>query len=233
MKKLKITLACLALILTAIQAQAQKNFIDQNYIEVSGTAEMEIIPDMIYLRIVINEKDTKNKVPLNEQEKAMLEKLKNIGIDTKKDLSIEDLDSNFRKRKFASNDVVLSKSYMLLVKDAQTASKVYTELESIDISNINVDRVDNSKMSDYRKEVRVNAIKAAKEKAAYMSNAVGQNIGRAIYMEEQNQGFVQPMYANSMMRKASLDESASPYESNIDFKKIKIESTMFLRFELK
>ncbi|HBH21980.1 MAG TPA: SIMPL domain-containing protein, partial [Cytophagales bacterium] len=32
-----------------------KNFIDENYIEVTGTARIEIIPDEIYLKIIINE----------------------------------------------------------------------------------------------------------------------------------------------------------------------------------
>ena len=34
-----------------------KNFIDQNYIEVTGNSEMEISPDLIYIKILINEKD--------------------------------------------------------------------------------------------------------------------------------------------------------------------------------
>lgn len=233
MRKITLTLVCAVLFLVSMQAQAQKNFLDVNYIEVNGTAEMEVLPDLIYLRIFINEKDLKNRVPILEQEKAMLEKLSKIGIDTKKDLSMEDIDSNFRRRKFVSNDVLLSKSYTLLVHDGATASKVYTELEDIDISNISVARIDHSKITDLRKEVRANAVKAAKEKADYLTKAVEQTAGRALYIEEINQGYAQPMYANTMMRKGSLDESAGGYESQIDFKKIKIEFTMLVRFELK
>ncbi len=47
-----------------------KNFIDQNYIEVTGKAEMEILPDEVYLRILLNEKDFKGK-DFAEIEKSM------------------------------------------------------------------------------------------------------------------------------------------------------------------
>ena len=34
-----------------------KNFIDENYIEVTGKSEMELIPNEIYLQIYLQEKD--------------------------------------------------------------------------------------------------------------------------------------------------------------------------------
>ncbi|MDA3891149.1 MAG: hypothetical protein PF517_05735 [Salinivirgaceae bacterium] len=57
-------LIVLALILTLFtQAQTgTKNFIDQNYIEVTGKAELNVVPDEIFLKILISEKDTKNKI---------------------------------------------------------------------------------------------------------------------------------------------------------------------------
>lgn len=62
-------------------SQIEKNFIDQNYIEVTGRAEKEIVPDLIYLNIRINERDSKTKAPIAQTEKAMLAKLTEIGID--------------------------------------------------------------------------------------------------------------------------------------------------------
>lgn len=232
MKKVILSLCCFCLITTA--TQAQKNFLDVNYIEVQGTAVLEIVPDIINLQIIINEKDTKNKIPLAEQEKAMLEKLNQIGIDTKKDLSMENLDSNFKRKKFSSSgDILLSKNYKLVVHDGKTASKVYTELEKIGISNISVISVDLSKMDELRKEVRTNAVKAAKEKAEYITKALNQTIGKALSVEEMNPSYMQPMMANQMMLKSSRSDEDTQYESDIDFNKIRIESTMLIRFELK
>ena len=92
-----ILIGLLVLISTGISAQAgDKNFIDQNYIEVIGKSEMEITPDMIYLKVLLNEKDTKNKISVPELESKMIEKLKGIGIDIAKDLLIKDISSSFK-----------------------------------------------------------------------------------------------------------------------------------------
>ena len=87
-----ILIGFLVLISTGILAQSgDKNFIDQNYIEVIGKSEMEIIPDMIYLKVLLNEKDTKNKISVPELEAKMIDKLIGIGIDISKDLLIKDI----------------------------------------------------------------------------------------------------------------------------------------------
>jgi len=229
MKKINLTLLFLLTII--ISLQAQKNFLDVNYIEVTGTANKEIIPDMIYLNIVINEKDNKDK-PINEQEKALVEKLKSIGIDVAKDLSMQDMDSYFKSRFLKKKDILLSRNYQLLVHDGKTAAKVFTELEKIDISNISVAKIDHSKITELRKEVRANAIKAAKEKAEYITKAVGQTIGKAIYIEVTNENEPRPMRVNNMMYKTEVATEES-YEPDIDFKTIKIESSILVRFELK
>jgi uncharacterized protein YggE len=89
-------LVILLLIVPLAVAAQEKNFIDQNYIEVNGTSEMEVIPDMIYLHILINEKDNKNKTALADRERSMIQKLKEIGINTDKDLVIKEMGSNFQ-----------------------------------------------------------------------------------------------------------------------------------------
>jgi len=66
----KILGVLLILFSTSIYAQnGSKNFIDLNYIEVSGKAEMEITPDKIYLQIQLSEKDDKNKLSITERER--------------------------------------------------------------------------------------------------------------------------------------------------------------------
>ena len=58
------------------------------------------------------------------------------------------------------------------------------ELENIGISNVTIDRLDNSNIRKFRKEVKIDAIKAAKEKAESLATAIGQSTGRAIYIQE-------------------------------------------------
>lgn len=207
---------------------AQKNFLDVNYIEVTGTSEMDIEPDMIYLQIIINEKDFKKSVSIDQQEEAMINALTKLGINTKKDLTMEDLDSDFKKKRFSLSDILLSKHYILLVHDGPTASKVYSSLEDIGISNISISKIDHSKIQDLRKMVRANAMKAAKEKAEYLTAAVGQTIGNALYIEEQNQ-----FRGNYLSNQYTPMKTSEKYESEIEFKPISIKFSMLVRFELK
>ncbi len=97
-KTMKTTLTILSLFISilAFSQTGEKNFIDQNYIEVTGTAEMEIVPDQIYLNIILNESDIKGKITLENLEKSMIKKLDTLGIDLNKDLAIIDLASNFK-----------------------------------------------------------------------------------------------------------------------------------------
>ncbi|NBW36439.1 MAG: DUF541 domain-containing protein [Cytophagia bacterium] len=214
-----------------------KNFIDQNYIEVTGNSEMEISPDLIYIKILINEKDNKNKTSLSERENTMISKLKEIGIDINKDLLIKDISSNFKFYWLTKSEILLAKEYQLLVRDGKTASKVFIELENIGISSVTIDRLDNSNIQKYRKEVKIDAIKAAKEKAELLATAIGQSTGRAIHIQEL-EGAAPNVSNRIMIRGASSLSNSSFYgsrspEADIDFEKIRLEYSIICRFELK
>ena len=235
MKKILITLLLLSCPMIYAQT-GDKNFIDQNYIEVTGKAEMEIIPDEIYIKILLNEKDFKGK-DLPEIEKAMLDKLNELGFDISKDLAIKDLLSNFQYYWFVKADILLSKEYQLLVHDGKTAGKVFIELQKIGISNVSISRVDNSKMTEYRREVKIAAIKAAQEKAKALALAINQDIGRAIYIQEVETDFgdLQGKAAGISIRGYSntVLYSSRAVEPDIEFEKLNLEYNIIARFELK
>ena len=235
MKKQIYLLLLLALGLTTIQAQnGEKNFIDKPYIEVTGKAEMEVIPDQIYLNIVINEKDNKGKVVLAQSEKSMIERLKALGIDTKKDLSVKDMSSNFKNYWLKNSEIMASKEYELLVTSAQTAGRVLQEMEKIGISNVSVSRVDHSQIEQYRRTVKVNAVKVAREKATDMAEAISQKTGKAIYIQEiENNFYAQRNLASNMMMKVRGTEMADAESvPDIEFEKIRLEYQVIVKFEL-
>jgi uncharacterized protein YggE len=111
------------------------------------------------------------------------------------------------------------------------AGKVFIEMEKLGISNLSIERLDNSKIEKYKNEVKVDAIKAAKTKAELLAVAINQTIGRAIYIQEQ-QMYEPMMMSNTMMIRgeSSMKEDA---ELAIDFEKIKLEYFILCRFELK
>lgn len=228
--KLLASLLFVSSFLSAIAQSGEKNFIDQNYIEVTGKAEMQIAPDLIYLKIRLSERD-KGKPQLPDVEKKMIDKLQEIGADTKKDLSVGDQLSRFRAKAF-STDIVISKEYLLTVHDAKTANRVFLELEKLEISNVSIDHLDHTKMLEYRRELKINAIKAAKEKAEGLTKAINQNIGRAIFIQELEN---LPVFTSNNIRVRGVASYASEakQEVDVDFEKIKLEYAILTRFELK
>ena len=74
-----------------------KNFIDQPFVETTAYVDTLVTPDEIYLTISITEKDTKGKVSVEELESRMEQTLRQLGINTKEDLTLNDLASNFKK----------------------------------------------------------------------------------------------------------------------------------------
>lgn len=232
---MKNTLILIGLLLSPLlySQGGEKNFIDQNYIELTGKAEMEVIPDLIYLNIIISEKDTKNKVPVNQLEKKMIKKLQELSIDISSDLSIKDLSSNFKNYLLSKDDIHVSKQYQLLLHDGAMASRVLIELEKIGISNISIGHLDHSRMTEFRKEVKIMALKAAKEKANSLAEAIGQHAGKALYIKEL-ETYSQPYRAANTLMLRTMDDAQEIYqEPDIDFEKLKLEYSVLCRFELK
>lgn len=213
-----------------------KNYIDQNYIEVTGKAELEVVPDRIYLKILVNEKDNKN-LTITDVERKMTNKLQEIGINTSKDLLMKDISSSYKSYRLAKSDILIAKEFQLIVRDSKTVNRIYIELEKIGISNITLEKLENSKIEEYRREVKINAIKAAKEKAASLAQAIDQKIGRAIYIKElENRYGFAPGASNTIMIRgaASINNNTNISSVDIDFEfeKIKIEYSILCKFEL-
>lgn len=233
--KIRITIFILLLGSLVYGQTGQKNFIDQNYIEVTGKAEMEIVPDEIYLEISINEKDYKGKQSLETLEKLMIEKLTGIGIDVATKLVIKDFVSNFKNYWIKSSTIYTSKDYQLLVNSANTAGQVFQELESIGISNISIGKIDHSEILQLKAEVKTKAIEAAKSKASSLAVTIDQSIGKAIFIKEienfDYRGY-QAELSNIMVSAYEIRKVPEQQKPNIEFEKIKLEYSILARFEL-
>ena len=98
--------------------------------------------------------------------------------------------------------------------------------------NFFISRVSHSNMDQIKKQLKVEAVKAAKEKASYLAEAIGEHVGQALTINDPNEmnQYPQPLYANVMM-KAEAADNAAPM--NVDFKKIKLQFNVNVIFELK
>ncbi|MFD1188898.1 SIMPL domain-containing protein, partial [Pontibacter rugosus] len=224
-------------LLTVFMSQAQtKSFLDLPYLEVAGSADTLVTPDEIYIKILISEKDTKDKSSVEEQEAKMVNALKNLGIPIEKDLTTSDMISNFRNHLLKSKDVLKSKQYILKVSDAGTASKVFISLENLEISNTSIDRVDHSNLEEIKNIMRTKAVGNARARAVALTSPLKQTIGPAIHIidnEAYNVGpQLQGRVAGVVIRGASVGKlkEESP---KIEFEKINVSTNINVKFTLK
>ena len=84
---------------------------------------------------------------------------------------------------------------------------------------------------ELKKEMKITAVKAAREKAIYLSEAVGEHIGQAITINDpvEIDNTPRPYYANMTMKLA--EDNAAP-ALDVDFKKIKVRFEVSVVFGL-
>ncbi len=220
-----------------MHAQNSNNCEPKPYIEVTGTSETEITPDEIYITITLLERsENKEKLTIEKQEKDLKQEIKDLGIDLS-NLVLSDAHADYQKIRKSNKDVVISKTYILKVTNADLLSKVYEKLDKINAYDAYISKVSNSKLDQYKKENRIKAIKAAKDKVDYLLAAINLS-GKALQITETDNNIYQPyqnnMYrlaAKSMANTVSMDQEAMP-EPEIGFKKIKITNSFLVRYEI-
>jgi len=213
-----------------------KNFIDQPYIEVSGNADTLITPNEIYIRILLSEKDTRDRVPIEELEQKMVSTLKSLGLDTKEDLTTSDMTSNFKYYLLKSKDVLKTKLYSLKVTDAVTASQVFLKLEEIAISNTSIERVAHSDLDNIKNKMRTNAIVDAKSRAIALTKPLNQSVGVAVHIVDTDNSISQQLQgrvAGIQIRGYSSFSNSDKELSKIEFEKIKVTANITAKFVLK
>lgn len=242
MKTFKTYIIAIAIIIsnTAI-AQDQINKEEKSFIEVNGIAEQEIIPDQIYISIIIREKyENKEKITIESQEEKLKTLLKEINIPTS-NLYLSDANADYVKVKFRTKDVLTKKDYTLKVSSATSVGQVFQQLEKLEINDANVSKVSHSKIDSLRREIRIAAIKAAKNKADYLLNAIGEQTGKPLIVRENSNGNLEYNYnrasntrVTSYQNARFLDDSdKSSDDEEIQFQKIKIQSSIYVKFLIK
>ena len=132
------------------------------------------------------EKDTKNRTSVEELESKMNLKLKSLGIITEKQLTLNDLTSNYKKYFLKQQEILKTKSYSLVVYDAKTASKVIAALEEEEISNVSLEKTEYSKTEQLLLILKGKAIVKAKNTAIALTKPLNQKVGNAIYISDSN-----------------------------------------------
>ena len=218
----------------AIYEQEDNN---SRYIEVTGSSETEIIPDEIHFMITIKEywqeefekkskpEDYQTKVPVNEIEHNLMSALKQAGI-APSDIQTKEVGDYWRER---GKDFLISKTFDIKLQNPDQINRIIQTVNTKGIQSMNIGELKNKDLQEYRKQGKIEALKAARQKADYLVAAMGQKLGnvlRIVEPEERSFSYFQPQSAMSNVAIPSYDSNPE------NFRTIKLRYQMTARFEI-
>ncbi|WP_158825599.1 SIMPL domain-containing protein [Mucilaginibacter lacusdianchii] len=201
-------------------------------IEVTGSADQEVTPDILYVSISLKEyMNGKNKVDISTLERQLQKAVTEAGI-PKDDFTINNISSyNYVIEKKKNPDFLASKQYRIKLHDLNSINIILSKVDDKGIQATNIDSYEYSKMSELRRDLKIKALQAAREKATYLLSSIGEKLGGAIEIQDiDNEPVVQPMYRNMTFKAGAMAEDAA--QSDIDFKKIKLNYQVRAVFEI-
>ena len=241
-KLAKILLISTLIFTSAFVSNAQQVIMEKplvKKIEVTGSAEQEVLPDEIFVTVSLREyfkdKDNKNKIDIMVLEKQLQKAVEEAGI-PKENFTIGTISGNrewWGKKK--PTTFLESKSYIIKVPNLYKIDGIISKVDDKGIAFTNIDRYEFSKIEQLRKEIKIKALQAAKEKAKYLLEGIGEQMGEALDIIEIDQSYTpQPVYSNMMMRSARVEVASDVMpESNVDVQKIKVRYEMKASFRIK
>jgi uncharacterized protein YggE len=237
MKKLSVLFVSLFLIVFVPQVHAQEKSGNQNLrtISVSGVAEKEIEPDIIYFTISLKEYQLKtgSKFQMSELENQLVSSVEKAGVD-KENLTVENVYgyNHSWNKKTENKDFMARKQFQLKLPDAKKLNIILAKIDSKAIEYARVSQYTHSRLQELNQELQVEAVKNAKAKAVALLQPLDEKVGKVLEVSENQQNF-QPVYyksyQNNRMMSASDNESVA-MESDLDFKNIKLKAEIHITF---
>lgn len=204
-------------------------------IEVNGSAEIEVTPDIIYIGMSLKEyfrdSNNKKKVEIEELERQLQSAVLKAGIPQENFMinNISSYNNWWEKKK--TPDFLARKQYRIKVTDLTKFNEIMSAVDPKGIENSNIESYDYSKIESLKKELKIKALQNAKEKAEYLINSIGGTLLGPLEIQEINIE-TQPEimnFAKTVLRAASSEDGMP----EIDFKKIKLNYQMRAVFEIK
>ena len=234
---MKNLIAIVLLSVFSLSAFSQ-NLDTRKKIEVNGSAEAEVTPDIIYIGLSLKEyfrdSNNKKKVEIEELERQLQSAVLKAGI-PQENFTINNISSyNSWWEKKKTPDFLARKQYRIKVTDLTKFNEIMSAVDPKGIEYSNIESYDYSKIESLKKDLKLKALQAAKTKADYLITSIGGTLGGPIEIQEiNNEYYPQPMYRANMLMTSDAMESSKAAMPDIDFKKIKLNYQMRAVFEIK
>lgn len=164
----------------------QAKEVNDRYIEVTGTSEIEIVPDKIHYLIEIREyfeeefdgkskpEEYRTKVPLGQIEQQLWKVLIDVGI-PKEAVRTQEVGDYWRRQ---GQDFLVSKKYDITLTDFKQIDEIVKRIDTRGVNTMRIGELENKDMLVYHQKGKIEALKAAQRKATYLVEALGKNWGQ-------------------------------------------------------
>jgi hypothetical protein len=219
-------------------------------IEVTGSSELCVKPDEIEFVIGMREYyaeefipgksylDYKTKIKLEKVEQEVRAKLDALGV-SKDNITTECVGGYWH---YQGRNVQMNKELKFKVTDFSVIDKIVAELDVKGVDYMHLGELSNKKILELRKTVKTDALKAAKEKAAYLLDGIGKKTGEVISIRELGENSNRYYYpywyygggSNMLSNSASSYTNASggTTTSANDFRTIRLRYEIQASFEI-
>lgn len=238
---MKKNILLLAFISLAAIGHSQSHQLDtRKYIEVTGSADMIVAPDEIELEVILQEFiKSGTKVKLNEVNDIFYKILVKNKLDTGK-LAFQNISDDYwwywwRYRE----SYYQTKTITLKLSKATNILQLVQDLNEKWVQSIRISKSTHTKIHQYRRQVKAEAAKMAKEKAAYLLESLGEELGTVLSAEEMPEQNHNYWWYNSsnLLGNSTIDNGrvGSPdNENNINnVASIKLRYEMKVKFSIK
>ena len=105
-------------------------------------------------------------------------------------------------------------------------------------ANFQIVKTSHSKIQEFRKQLKIEAVKQAKQKGIYLTEAIGEKLGEAITINEPDENSVYYYTLNqtanaSLKESRMIDRSSNNEDAALDVTKIKLKYDVSILFALR
>lgn len=244
MKKLSMIFMLLAAAAAGISAQS----VDVSKlptVDVTGVAEIFVVPDEVTfsLKVAKTDKELEKAKRDNDQIiRKVLELARDFKIDAKdvKTDFITVKEAYERQRIVGTDDeyrnvfvgYTVSKTAVVKLKDLSRFEDFFSKVIGIGVTDISGVTFTSSQLRKHKDEARAMAMRAAREKATALAAVIGQNIGRAVSIKEENVDGYRNSYANASSNSFAVDGSDTDEEDTFSVGTISVKAQVEVSFLL-
>jgi uncharacterized protein len=241
MKSIMTIFAFALLTFTATAQTGQPLYAPNPYpktISVNGSAEMEIVPDEIFVQIRLGEYQKKGETvkSLEKIKAEFLAAYKSTGMpDSLISIAAYSGANNYyeQKKKKKPTDMLAEITYQVKFSSSKQMDALVEKLDDEATKSFLIVSTSHSRITEFRKQLKIKAVQAARDKGIYLSEAIGEKLGDAITINEPTEW--QPVYNaySQMALRSNTAVTEDAGSTEVDFKKIKLRFEVQVTFALK